>query len=487
MALGHYSFATLLGEQGHLPFIHRLCSLRDSIVFIMMASANTTQADSADLPTVLPSIVNSGARYQFTIGEIGILGGSLGDDQITGDQNENWIFGFDGDDQLDGQGGSDRLFGGEGNDQLFGGAGDDQLFGEAGDDQLDGGAGNDYLQGGLGADRLNGGEGIDTADYSDLGRAITLRYAFDFVPSPPSDPQATSTTSATNNALVAIPQWQLTKLAPTNSAASRYGRGDADSLRTKPNSDTLSAIEVIIAPQSQTNTLDFSYRTVASQFDPTPAVSAPAIAVDLATGALSFDVAGTPQSLTVKNFVQVIGSYGNDQITGDSNANYLDGGAGEDVLIGGEGNDILRTTEQDSLTGGLGADQFQIGAVWAAYSGRSGFKPRSIQPSTIEDFNSAEQDRLVLSSKFETGLILADNRALQYIPFYRLTPGALSEAEFLIQGQGSTTDATRIIYDNQTGDVFYQGPGLYRGLTSPVKIAVLAGAPTLQASDIVVI
>ncbi|WP_299404842.1 CHRD domain-containing protein [Acaryochloris sp. IP29b_bin.148] len=62
--------------------------------------------------------------------------------------------------------GSNRLEGNDGNDELAGGAGNDTLLG---------GIGNDTLRGGGGNDITNGGLGIDTADFSDIGAAVTAR------------------------------------------------------------------------------------------------------------------------------------------------------------------------------------------------------------------------------------------------------------------------------------------------------------------------
>lgn len=64
-----------------------------------------------------------------------------------------------------GTSGADTLTGGGVGDTLAGLAGDDTLIGNDGDDVLDGGPGNDSLDGGLGS---------DTAQYSDLGAAVTV-------------------------------------------------------------------------------------------------------------------------------------------------------------------------------------------------------------------------------------------------------------------------------------------------------------------------
>jgi VCBS repeat-containing protein len=61
--------------------------------------------------------------------------GTLGNDNLTGDNTSNSIDGLDGNDQISG---------GAGNDFLYGGAGNDHLTGGAGDDYLDGGQGRDY-------------------------------------------------------------------------------------------------------------------------------------------------------------------------------------------------------------------------------------------------------------------------------------------------------------------------------------------------------
>ena len=83
--------------------------------------------------------------------------GSMHDDDITGDDEDNMIWGFDGDDELSG---------GEGGDMLDGGAGDDEL---------DGGDDNDTLIGGGGADELTGGDGDDTASWAGSMAGVTVR------------------------------------------------------------------------------------------------------------------------------------------------------------------------------------------------------------------------------------------------------------------------------------------------------------------------
>ncbi|MDT8853535.1 hypothetical protein RNZ50_00510 [Paracoccaceae bacterium Fryx2] len=84
------------------------------------------------------------------------------DFRITGNGENNGIFGAEGNDILKGQGGADFLEGWTGNDRLIGGAGRDILLGMDGADTLLGGGGRDELIGGRGADVLTGGVGADS-------------------------------------------------------------------------------------------------------------------------------------------------------------------------------------------------------------------------------------------------------------------------------------------------------------------------------------
>ena len=117
------------------------------------------------------------------------LTGNVNDDFIFGGAGSDTLIGGLGADYLEGGAGNDTLYagyagtesndtkdkstntllGGIGNDTLYGGAGDDFLFagntkkgeGDTSDNTLDGGAGNDFLYGDFGDDTLKGGAGKD--------------------------------------------------------------------------------------------------------------------------------------------------------------------------------------------------------------------------------------------------------------------------------------------------------------------------------------
>lgn len=100
------------------------------------------------------------------------VNGGNGNDQIVGDDKDNYLDGYFGDDQLFGGAGNDSLLGYTGADYLDGGTGDDSLVGAWGNDTLIGGGGNDILRGldgdnliyaGTGDDTIYLGSGVDTA------------------------------------------------------------------------------------------------------------------------------------------------------------------------------------------------------------------------------------------------------------------------------------------------------------------------------------
>ncbi|WP_192881686.1 calcium-binding protein [Nostoc sp. CENA543] len=388
-----------------------------------------------------------------------------GDDILNGLGGNDWLFGGDGNDTLNGGDGDDTLLGENGDDSLFGGRGNDSLDGGDGNDRLDGGDGNDWLFGSSGSDYLIGGKGYDTADYRGLDQGVTLRFEYDYTgtfPSFQANPALRVVKDGGNSAL------------PISTPA------------TAPK-DTLESVETIIGAVDKTNTINFAY------FNPganrgvfLPAASAPAIHVDLAAQKLTYDTT----TLTIKNFNNVIGSAANDTILGDSKANVLDGFIGANVLNGRGGDDILRTFENDTLTGGQGADQFTLKASWKIIAGRTGVSFQQINASVITDFTPGV-DKLVVDNTSSTASIpIAPESTLTYYGFagydnYTVPDGQLASDRFLVLGTGSITQNTLFVYDGSTGDLFYRGA--YPGFGQQVKVATLQGAPTLTASDILVV
>ena len=95
-------------------------------------------------------------QYLNIVNGTSLLGGTAGNDTLTGTANADLLVGNAGNDTLNGGAGQDRLLGGAGNDVLNGGADHDILYGGAGNDTLTGGAGSDTFAWTL-ADRGTGG------------------------------------------------------------------------------------------------------------------------------------------------------------------------------------------------------------------------------------------------------------------------------------------------------------------------------------------
>ncbi|WP_392476636.1 hypothetical protein [Nostoc sp. C110] len=163
------------------------------------------------------------------------------------------------------------------------------IIGTDGDDILIGTAGDDRIIASAGDDTITGGDGKDTIDYSDLEQPITLQP-------------------------VVI----------------QKGVIGTDTFRD--------FFETVIGARGQTNIID-------ATTDSTNV----SIVADLSKERLEIRVVGSPPIIvSVKNFVNVIGTNQKDTITGDAVDNELSGSGGNDIIRGSAGN--------DTLNGGDGTD-----------------------------------------------------------------------------------------------------------------------------------
>ncbi len=124
-----------------------------------------------------PSLVKRGpGSIEYLGGEHVVLGGTNGNDKITGGL---------GDDTLWGEGGNDDLEGGFGVDHIFGGDGDDVITDKGSDigefDIIHGDAGNDVINAGQGLDLIFGGTGQDFIFGGSEDKDITAGEGNDFV------------------------------------------------------------------------------------------------------------------------------------------------------------------------------------------------------------------------------------------------------------------------------------------------------------------
>nr|WP_238360941.1 hypothetical protein [Iningainema tapete] len=120
-------------------------------------------------------------------------------------------------------------------------------------------------------------------------------------------------------------------------------------------------IEIIIGDPSFVNVVDLSGTDLASLID---------------LRAEKFNIFDFSGGITIKNFVNVIGSNQNDTIIGNQFDNILIGGGGDDLINGFGG--------RDTLFGGAGQDTFVLGENGNVLYRNSGFEDVAI----IEDFVS---------------------------------------------------------------------------------------------------
>jgi len=156
-------------------------------------------------------MVSGGDAEGDVLSNIENLDGSVYNDTLTGDDNNNTLRGFAGADILDGGDGIDtasyegsstsvnvslathtgkegdaegdmltnieNLFGSSYDDTLIGNNDNNVLQGFAGNDTLSGQEGYDYLVGGAGGDTLDGGESIDIASYYNSSTGVNVSLA----------------------------------------------------------------------------------------------------------------------------------------------------------------------------------------------------------------------------------------------------------------------------------------------------------------------
>ncbi|MGO1074610.1 hypothetical protein [Inquilinus sp. CA228] len=233
-----------------------------------------------------------------------------------------------------GDGTGDTLTGIEGvigsilNDSLLGDAEDNVLHGDAGNDTLIGRAGDDVLHGGAGADVLSGQDGIDLATWFDSAAGVTVSLITN---TGQGGDAAGDTLSGIENLEGSAFGDTLTGDAAANDL---FGGAGNDGLYGKEGDDVLLGGA---GADALSGWLGFD---VASY-----AVSTGQVSVDLAAGAAN---GGDGTGDTLTGIEGVIGSDFNDGLAGDAEDNLLRGGAGNDTLGGRAGDDVLH--------GGAGAD-----------------------------------------------------------------------------------------------------------------------------------
>jgi Ca2+-binding RTX toxin-like protein len=321
---------------------------------------------------------------------------------------------------------------------IFGGGFDDTLSGLGGKDRLDGGGGNDTLEGGTGDDTILGGQGNDTANggggndiiYGGIAAVDATETGDDFLYG--------------NAGLDTI-----------------YGNGGNDTISGGLDADYLiggTGNDTIYGGLSSTDTTDLADDFMrggdgidtlyGNGGDDTIAGGA---GVDTIYGGVGDDLIYGGALLVDETDAgdTIYGGDGNDDIRGNGGDDFIYGGTGNDSIIGGVGADtIYGGLGNDYLRGGLGADRFYFSTAPNA----------ATNMDTIQAF-VVGTDKIVLSQAIFAGI-----------------GATLDAAEFQL-GAVANDAADRIIYNQATGQLFYDSNGNVNGSTDQVLFATLT-APT---------
>ena len=413
---------------------------------------------------------------------------------------------------------------GSGNDIFNGGAGDDEFEGGRGNDTFNGGSGYDFFVGGEGRDTYNGGADDDGINFSDAyNNAAAFRgVVVDALAGTVSDPYGNAET------FTSIEKFVGTQFVDTmrgsNVAFEEFrglggadfidGRGGFDMVRYDRDinrggdqavnvnlatgkaldsfgyTDTLISIEGVRTGEFNDVVIGSTANNVIRTNGGNDSINGGAGADEMYGGAgndtytvdnigdlvdeASYGGAGIDRVLssitfnltasgTVRGTVENLTLIGTSAIngTGNSSANTMTGNAANNTLNGGIGNDSLNGLGgKDTLIGGAGADSFIFNTALSA----------TTNVDRITDF-SVVDDTIRLENAIFTALS---------------TVGTLAATAFTANASGSALDASdRIIYETDTGNIFYDSNGNAAG--GSVLFAQVGINLGLTANDFVII
>ena len=402
------------------------------------------------------------------------------------------IYGTTGPDKKIGTSGDDLIHGWakggvytspSGNDTLIGAAGNDSLYGGTGNDSLIGGAGNDLMDGNAGADIFNGGTGDDiyvidsTADKVTEAAASgtdTIRSYVNYTLGANLENLTLLGTSAINGT-----GNSLNNTINGNAANNSLFGGDGNDFLSLyyGGNDTLNG-------GAGNDTLDASYTKENNN-----------LRGDAGNDYLSARYSTGNNNLNGgsgdDNFDASF-SYGNNTLSGDAGNDYVSSGFsyGNNTLSGGEGNDFVYTYfsyGNNTLSGGTGNDYLSGGGSSDTLIGGIGndsFTYITIKPfdtsdvglDTIDDFHKVAGD--------------TDKITLGRQTFTAINSGAIfSEfTEFAVVTNDAAAAASEayIVYNQSTGNLFYNQNGALDGLGTGAIFANLTNNPFLTATDFVI-
>ena len=419
----------------------------------------------------------------------------------------------------------------------------EDVYTGAGADDITGSRFNNELDGGLGLDTLRGGLGDDTyilrdVTEFDLGNGVMVRY-FDFVEEIPGAGTDTVVVTAGKgrNSYTLGSNLENLEADSTSNDDTGYvltgntldnritGDRGADTLNGGDGDDTLFGF---YGADSLVGGVGDDVYMIA---DPQAKIVEKSEAgIDRVETYVSFSLAGQfVENLTLLSWGGASSGTGNslkNHIIGNEFANRLDGAQGDDTLQGGFGDDIYvvdKATDKVIEKVGEGYDSIEASLSFSlaglqveklTLTGNGGFSAGGNSlantlvgnsgANVIDGLGGGDRlrgnggaDRFVFSTAFSPGNVdeiidfkhVDDFIVLENAVFQGLTAGAAFTASMLrIAGGASvaTTAAQRIVYDTQSGSLFFDRDGS-NTTYSAVKFATLTGAPTIDHTDFVVI
>jgi Ca2+-binding RTX toxin-like protein len=167
------------------------------------------------------------------------------------------------------------------------------------------------------------------------------------------------------------------------------------------------------------------------------------------------------------------GGAGNDSLYGGNDEDRIDGGAGDDWLYGGARNDrISGSSGSDRIFGGSGHDKLFGGAGRDIFV----FDTRPSKSSNVDrvyDFNPKHDSFHV------------DNAVFTKLGSGSVTRPKKVTADMFVKGKAAQDQEDRIIYDKNTGALYYDKDGI--GGSGQVKFATLNKGLKLTYHDFFVI
>lgn len=463
------------------------------------------------------------ANFSLSGQEVASTATSNGNDVLNGGDGNDIIYGNGGNDVLNGDDGIDILNGGSGNDTLNGGLGKDVASGGDGSDtfqlslghffdDVDGGAGNDTINlsasaegfnvnlqsrvmsfvnnaygsngtykvtsvenvvgtssadviigstvnntiyGGSGNDSINGGDGIDRL-YGDGGVDTIAGGKGDdvYIVSDSADILIEGSTEGTGDTVLATASFALAAnvgieiIATLSATATTAINLTGNALKQKivgnaGNNIIDSGTGAADLLQGGNGNDIYIIRNTGDQI-----TEGTGGGTDTMRAAVDY-VLGSVAQVEVMTTINSASTYGID-LTGNKYSQSLTGNAGNNILNSREG--------ADTMTGGSGDDVFVFNTTAS-----------NSTADLITDFNVADD------------VIHIENAV-----FSGINAGALSSAAFASNTTGNAGDTSdRIIYDNDSGELFYDKDGT--GASVKIKFAQVDAGLNLTSADFFVI